>query len=72
MRNYLTWRALSVRPYDTAADGIDGGSVRYEITDGANETTFVSMSYPFTSGAYIAIDVTVPYNSTDFEYLSNR
>jgi len=55
----MKWRALSITPYDTYADGIDGGSVRYEITDAANETTFVSMSYPFTYGAYIAIDVTV-------------
>jgi len=52
-----TFGALVV--YDTAADGIDGGSVRYEITDAADNTTFFSISYPFTSGPYIAIDVTV-------------
>jgi len=32
----------------------------------------MSMFYDFTSGAYVAIDVTVPYDEKDFEALSNN
>jgi hypothetical protein len=70
----VSYGALVV--YDSDADGIAGGYVRYEISDnsgsGQEPSTFVSIFHTFASGAYVAIDVTVPYDKEDIAELNER